>query len=103
VKGDLIGAWVVHPKIANFHWSLPNPARTRLLNSWRPEVELTHSAIFVAQSPEGGEHQHTAQVSIRKSDEEETNSDGRCLAVPLLRNFPAGRLGASRSAVGKED
>jgi hypothetical protein len=30
------GIWAVHPKIANFHWSLPNPARTRLLNSWGP-------------------------------------------------------------------
>src|SRR5208282_2931419 len=46
--------------------------------------------ILVAQNPKGGEHEHAAQVSIRKSDEEETNSDGRCLAVSLLRNYSRG-------------
>src|SRR5215469_3571174 len=43
------------------------------------------SATFAAQDPEGGKHEHT-EISVWKSDEEKTNSHGRCPAVSLLRN-----------------
>ena|SRR5689334_2917228 len=76
VKNDLTGAWVVHPKTANFHWSPFKSCTNSASEFLAPEVELTHSANFVAQNPEGGEHEHVAQVAIRKSDEEKTNSDG---------------------------
>ena len=43
---------------------------------------------------------NAAQVSIWKSDQEETNSDGRCLAVSLLRNYSRGAAGRRSKIIG---
>jgi len=85
------GIWAVHPKIAKSR-ELPISGRTRrcIPTPWVNRLAPTQRMGY----------EHATQVPIRKSDEKKANSDGRCLAVSLLRNYSRGRRRRRSKIIG---
>ena len=52
----------------------------------QPEGSRANRGSWVAHPKKEEEHEHATQVSIRVFNKKKAYSDGRCLAVPLLRN-----------------